>query len=255
MVARQVGEDAGGEAQVVGAAQRQRVRRHFHHARAAALRAACRAASAAAPALPASCAARRASRAADAVADRADAPALDAGRLEDRGEHVGRGRLAVGAGDADQRQLLARIAVERRGELGQRRARVRHLDPGHGDAGGRRRFRDDGDRAVGDGLRREARAVGVDAAQRDEHRARLHLPRVVGDRPSRRVRVARSLQRHCGPPRRAAAGRAPAERQRAGVAAHERRARPRGSGRRRSRRLTAAPSCRSATAAAARRAR
>ena len=36
VIARQVGEDAGGKPQAVGAAQRQRVRRHLHHAGAAA---------------------------------------------------------------------------------------------------------------------------------------------------------------------------------------------------------------------------
>jgi hypothetical protein len=119
---------------------------------------------------------------ADPVADRPDPPALDPRRFEDRREHVGRGRLAVGAGDADERQLLAGIAVEGRRDLGERRARGGHLEPGHGDAGRRGRLRDHRDRAVRDRLRDEPGAVGVDAAQGDEQGAGLHLPRVVGDR-------------------------------------------------------------------------
>ena len=115
MIARQVREHAGGERHPVHAAQRQRVRRHFHRARAAA-----RVDHLAQQRLDVRRFRRRARRLADVVADavghRAEQAAPDAGRFEDRRDQIRRRRLAVRAGDADDLHLAARIAVERRGD-------------------------------------------------------------------------------------------------------------------------------------------
>ena len=51
-----------------------------------------------------------------AIGDGAEHAAADAGGLEDRRDQIGRRRLAVGAGDADDLHLAARMAIERRGE-------------------------------------------------------------------------------------------------------------------------------------------
>ena len=81
-----------------------------------------------------------------AVRDRAEQAAADAGGLEDRREQIRRRRLAVGAGDADDLHLAARMAVERRGEQRQREPRVlddrpRHVDVRRAPAARRRRRR------------------------------------------------------------------------------------------------------------------
>ena len=60
---------------------------------------------------------------ADARRDRADHAGREPGGLEGRNGEIGRRRLAVGAGDADHRQLVRRIAVPPRGGTGQRRSR------------------------------------------------------------------------------------------------------------------------------------
>ena len=83
-----------------------------------------RAASPAAPAPPASCASRHADLIANAVSDRAEEAAAKVGGVEDRRHEVRRRRLAVRAGDADDLHLAARMAVERRGEHGERQPRV-----------------------------------------------------------------------------------------------------------------------------------
>ena len=152
VIARQVGEDAGRESQVVDAAQRQRVRRHFHDAGAAALL----------QHLPQHLLhvgrLRRGARGielarADAIADRADAAALDTRGFEDRREHVRRRRLSVRAGDADEGEVFTGVAEERGRERGERPARAVGLNPWHGDAGRCGGLRDDGNRAVRDRLR------------------------------------------------------------------------------------------------------
>ena len=57
---------------------------------------------------------------ADLIADGADSTAPDAGRLEDRREQIRRRGLAVGAGDADEDELAARVAEELRRQRRQR---------------------------------------------------------------------------------------------------------------------------------------
>ena len=157
VVARQVGEDAGGEAQVVDAPQRQRVRRHLHHAGAAAVGHHL----AQHPLQLGRFRRRPRSRLdlaiADAVADRADAPAADAGRLEDRRQQVRGRRLAVGAGDADERQLVARMAVEGGRSAASASRAFGTCSQGTVDAGRRRRLGDDGDGAARDRLAGERR--------------------------------------------------------------------------------------------------
>ena len=87
MIAREIREDRGREAQEIDPLQRQRVRRHFHHAGATAL-----VHHLAEHRLQLGRLWSRPLRldflAADAVADGADASALDAGGLEDRREQV-----------------------------------------------------------------------------------------------------------------------------------------------------------------------
>ncbi len=195
VIAREIREDPGGEAQIVDAFQRQRVRRHFHHAGAAAL-----IHHLAEHRLQLRSLGSRALRldflAADAVADGANPAALDAGGLENRGEQIRRGRLAVGAGEADEDQPLARIFIEDRGQRRERETRIGHLHPHRRDVGRSRRLGQRRNRAAADGFARERGAVGVHAAQRHEDRARTRLARVVGDRRHRRA--DRRLQRRHG---------------------------------------------------------
>ena len=62
-------------------------------------------------------------RVAAAVGNRADHAGLPARRPPDRFEEVGRGRLSVGAGHADQLQRAARITSEARGEVTEQASR------------------------------------------------------------------------------------------------------------------------------------
>ena len=94
------------------------------------------------------------------------------GGVEHRRQQIRRRRLAVRAGHADDGELLARMVVDDRRELGEREPRVRRAKPRHGGAGGARRLGDDRDRAAPDGLRGERRAVVALAAHGDEDRAR-----------------------------------------------------------------------------------
>ena len=68
---------------------------------------------------------------ADHLLDRAQQPALDAGRLEDLAEQEGGRRLAVGAGDPDDPQLRGRVALEARRQRRHRRPRVGDHDLRH----------------------------------------------------------------------------------------------------------------------------
>jgi hypothetical protein len=106
--------------------------------------------------------------AADPVSDRSDPAAADPRCFEDALQHVRRRRLAVRAGDADERQLLAWIAVEARGQRGERKTRVGYLDPRHAGAGWRLNLGDDSDGAAPDSVARERRSVLAQSFQRDE---------------------------------------------------------------------------------------
>ena len=134
MVARQVREDAGGEPHVGDAVQHERVRRDFHRAGLAAALRPFRAAAAGFPeASGVVCDASRSSAAAGPTRN-VTVPSRPHGRpaaSKHRRQQIGRRRLAVGAGDADDRQRLARMAVEDRGQFGERQPRVRRAQPGH----------------------------------------------------------------------------------------------------------------------------
>ena len=126
MVACQVREHSRRKRHPIHASQRQRVRRHFHRARAAAL-----VDHLAKQRLDVRCLRRRARRfvddVADAVGHRAEQAAPDAGRLENRRDEIRRRGLAVGAGDPDHLHLADsdRGRTRRRS----RRARVGRLRP------------------------------------------------------------------------------------------------------------------------------
>ena len=183
MVARQVREDGDVEAAAVDAVERERVRGDLQRGRRRAVgdhlgeqllddgRVRRRA-------VGVELAARR------AVADRAEKPGRAVAPREDRLEQRRRRRLAVGARDPREHQLLGRIAGEPRGQRARARRRASvDRDPGHGDAPAgagpfaRRR------------RRRRARiasaacveAVGLRAADRDEEVARARRARVVRD--------------------------------------------------------------------------
>ncbi len=111
VIARQVREHAGGERDGIRAAQRERVRRHFHHGGAAAVvhhlpqhllhvrRLRCRSG-------------RFDVRMSEAVDDGAEQPAPHAGGFEDRPQQVRCRGLPVRAGDADNLQQAARVALQ-----------------------------------------------------------------------------------------------------------------------------------------------
>ena len=115
-------------------------------------------------------------------------PALHPGGFEDRGENVrGRG-LAVGAGDPDQRELLARTAEELRGKRGERQPPVLTWNHGVRVPGRSRSLGEHRDRTSRDGLAHVRRAVGLLSAQRDEHGSRGRLARVIDHAGHHRIR-------------------------------------------------------------------
>ena len=144
---------------------------------------------------------------ADARRDRADHAGREPGGLEGRNGEIGRRRLAVGAGDADHRQLVRRIAVPPRGGTGQRGSRggdheLRRGDPGH------RPLDDHARRARLDRRRHEVVAVGVLPRNGDVEHPRPNLARVVsharhvdaaqigrGNRPAVATRAAQPVLR------------------------------------------------------------
>jgi hypothetical protein len=150
VIAGQVGEDAGGEAQLVRAAQRERVRRDLHHARAAAFLQ-----HVAQHLLQLGRFGRRPRRVelarADAVADRCPirphlmpaASKIDASTYD----VVVLPLVPVMPTSAE---LLAGMAGRRRRDLGERRARGGTWSLGHGDAGRRGRLRNHRNRALRD---------------------------------------------------------------------------------------------------------
>ena len=128
--------------------------------------------------------------AADPGLGRAGHPGPDAGRLERRdGEERGR-RLAVRAGDPDDRQVAARIAVPPGGRGGQGGPAVGHDELRQVDLG--QRVLDERGGGTGRGRRRdEVVAVDVEPGDRHEQRAGTDLARVVGHAASPRSRPGR----------------------------------------------------------------
>ena len=125
---------------------------------------------------------------ADLVADGADSPARHPRRLEDRSEQVRRRRLAVGASDANENEIVARVAVERRRQCGECQPGVGYLHPRHRGPGRRRDLRDDGDRSSRQGIVDERGPVRLQTSQRDEDRATCHFARIARHRRHRRSR-------------------------------------------------------------------
>jgi hypothetical protein len=118
------------------------------------------------------------------------APLLAVGAGEDGVERVGRGRLAVGAGDPVDLHARRRVAEDGARERGEGGPGVRH--------DGCRRvrnlaLRDDEGGAPAQGLGDELGPVALEAGDRDEGEARLNAPRVVGDAPHPSLRALRDL--------------------------------------------------------------
>jgi hypothetical protein len=181
VVARQVGEYAGGESHAVHAMKRQGVGGDLHRARAAA----------AIPhfaqeALYLGRFRRRVCRLADllanAVAHRSEHPAPDVRRFKNRRHEERRGGFSVGAGDANDLHIAARMPVKGVGEDRQSAARVRHDDPRPVRPGWRRLFRYDADGTAFDRLARVRGTVGMKAFERNEQVTAFGPARVVRDR-------------------------------------------------------------------------
>ena len=125
-------------------------------------RRAARRAARAARARAASCS-KRPRAVAERAAERADDAARDAGGFEHVAHEMRRRRLAVGAGDADDGELVRRVVVERVRERRRGDARVRDGDGGwrtlrraQGDIGRAGFFDDDDRRAAGDRVARRS---------------------------------------------------------------------------------------------------
>jgi hypothetical protein len=114
---------------------------------------------------------------AEADAERADEPDLVPAGLESRPREEGGGRLAEGAGHADQVDAARRVAVQLRGEEGERAARL-----GHDQRRRARRGLARADRrgAAGEGLRNERHALRVRTGDGDEDVPACDAARVVG---------------------------------------------------------------------------
>ena len=180
-----VGQHGDAEAHVGDAAQRERVRTDLHRDRARAAR----------PHLGEDAlqivgerrrVVERPHRVAEVRAERADPARDDPGAVEDRRDKVRRRRLAVGAGDADDRHPERRLAVEGGSQPRERAHLVAHDE--RGDPGGsgstdaacsRSSATALAPRAIASG--NERRAVLALPAQRDEQRPRPRRARVVHD--------------------------------------------------------------------------
>ena len=120
---------------------------------------------------------------ADDGADGADQPGALAGRDQHAVEQIRRGRLAIGAGDADQRHGAAGVIVPGRAQPGERLPAIRHLDVCrrlHGE-GIKRQLADDCRGPTRNGVADVAVAIGAHPAIGDKKRARGDLARVGGD--------------------------------------------------------------------------
>ena len=160
----------------------------------------------------------------EADLDRADEPDAPARRPQDRLDQVRGARLAVRAGDADERRARPRAGRRSARRAARGRAACRATTIATAGAGSDAAERVDEERggAEGERLRQVVVAVGERAAQRDEEVARHDFARVVAQaaqRPGRRRRGAGAARaRRAGrraAPRAASAGpgtRAPARR-------------------------------------------
>ena len=111
--------------------------------------------------------------------DRADHPGTSPGRLQGRDREVGRGRLAIGAGDPDDGEVMRRIAEPPRGRTGE--GRPRRVDDELRDGQlGEWPLDDEGGRTLADRGGGEVVSVGVLAWHGHEQRARDHRPRIAG---------------------------------------------------------------------------
>ena len=119
----------------------------------------------------------------DADAHRADDPRALARHTRDVFHEVGRGGLAVRAGDAHERDARRRMVVEVRGGDGHGLARVLHHDLGHVGGVGQIHLALDHEhlRPAIDGVLRERVSVGREAHNAEERIARLHPVAAVGD--------------------------------------------------------------------------
>jgi hypothetical protein len=115
---------------------------------------------------------------ADPRGDRAEQPGLQPSGLEQRADDEARRGLAVGPGDADDRQPVGRVAVEARGGRRHRRADGGDAHLGHAEA--ERALDDERGGAPGDGVEREVVAVAREARNAEEERSGLDPPVVVG---------------------------------------------------------------------------
>ena len=132
----------------------------------------------------------------EAVAKGAEEPGRPAGRLEHSHHQRGDGRLAVGAGDPDEREMAAGIPFQTGGERAEEGARRRGEEPRHRRGGcGRRRGGDHRHGAPGHGVTGERRAVVTLARPGDEQVARNHAPGVVGETGHLRIARGEPLQR------------------------------------------------------------
>ena len=144
---------------------------------------------------------------ADPRRDRAGHPGPDAGRLERGDGQERRRRLAVRAGDPDDRQVVARIAVPPGRRAGERGACLGDDELGQVDVGDGV-VDEGGGRAPGRGARDEVVAVDVEPGDGHEQRPVADLRgsrgsrRGSGSRPGRprRSRGRRGGRRGGGPP-------------------------------------------------------
>ncbi len=117
-------------------------------------------------------------------------PARMAGGLEDCAEQeCGRG-LAVGAGDADDHEVVGGATGELRRHEGHRQAGVAHLDLRHVDR--ERPFHQQGSRPLRDGLLGEVVSVSPHPAQAGEQAARGRAVRPVDDLADLRLPAVRA---------------------------------------------------------------
>ena len=119
---------------------------------------------------------------ADVVGDGRKQAAGVAQRAEQPVEQGDGRRLAVGAGDADEGELLRRMAVERGGHQGEGAAAVVHPQEGNAVGGfggqGRLVFVGDGDGAAAEGFPDIGVAVSGEALDGDEKAARHRCARI-----------------------------------------------------------------------------
>ena len=167
MVLREVGEDGGREWQAVRAMLVERVRGNLHGAGAAAMATHLREQGLDFEAL------RRGVRGrhmltTEVVKDGAEQSAAHLAEIHQMMREEGGGRFSIRAGDADERHVFPRMAVQGRSGIRERDARLTHMNPRCAATIRRSLFRDDGGTTGLDGLWNEGVAVRAAAAQRDE---------------------------------------------------------------------------------------